>query len=76
VRSGSPRVGAADEQVQWTCENDERREPQRAAGCFRLEMTGAAALFEPGVSSLGVPKEKGPKQRITALRPSSNLAKG
>jgi hypothetical protein len=32
VRSGPPRACAADEQVQWTCESDERREHRRAAG--------------------------------------------
>ena len=29
---GRRAVRAADEQVQWTCESDERREPGRAAG--------------------------------------------
>jgi len=32
VRSGRVRSDAKREQVQWTCESDERRELERAAG--------------------------------------------
>lgn len=32
MRRGPPRLGAADEQVQWTCESVERPERKRRAG--------------------------------------------
>ena len=45
----APRAGAR-EQVQWTCESDERREPKRAAG-----QEAVGCCVSPGIGTLSLP---------------------
>jgi hypothetical protein len=67
VRSGPARFGAADEQVQWTCENNERPERKRRAGGylmgfrFQKRLSIIPGLLRINLSKSGTSVSAGPE---------------
>ena len=77
MRRGPPRLGAADEQVQWTCESVERPERKRRAGELHAKsthrVTGALSVSEGPESCLCQELPSGKRRLSVSEGPESCL---